>query len=62
MMMMMKKKKKKKTRLITIIMKKKKSKKNKNKNKPVKDLARSHEDVVSSNLLAMQEARKLQCH
>jgi hypothetical protein len=44
-------------------MKKKKSKnKNNNNNKPVKDLARSHEDVVSSNLLAIQEARKLQCH
>jgi hypothetical protein len=37
-------------------------KKKKNNNKPVKYLARSHEDVVSSNLLAMQEARKLQCH
>jgi hypothetical protein len=47
--------------MMMIIMKKKKSKKKK-KNKPVKDLARSHEDVVSSNLLAMQEARKLQCH
>ncbi len=46
--MMMMKEKKKKTRITMIIMKKKSKKKKRN--KPVKDLARSHEDVVSSNV------------
>ncbi len=49
-MMMKKKKKKKKTRMMMIIIKKNKNKNKKNKNKPAKDLARSHEDVVSSNV------------